>query len=141
MGGSRPRSSHNAAMNGAPKVLVVRGVGFVGGTGRCSSGWRSGPFAARPSPVGFDFDLSGLACEPVAIAAPWPVFGIFDESAGDGIAVNVAKLLDEFGLGEDVEVVVIELPEAGPFAFELFRCPGFECAEDGAQAGLWWFAE
>jgi len=44
-------------------------------------------------------------------AAPWPVLGFLNETAFDWIAVNVAELLDELGLGEDVEVVVAALPE------------------------------
>ena len=61
--------------------------------------------------MGFDFDMSCFACEPVSVAAPWPVFGIFDEAACHRVAVDVAELLDELGLGEDVEVVIAALPE------------------------------
>jgi hypothetical protein len=72
----------------------------------------------RVGPVGFDFDLFCFACEPVAVAAPWPVFGIVDEAARYWIAVDVTELLDELGLGEDVEVVVARLPELWTLAFE-----------------------
>jgi hypothetical protein len=54
----------------------------------------------------------------MAIAAPWPVFLVFNEAAVDGIAMNVAELLDELGLGEDVEVVITGLPELRAFGFE-----------------------
>jgi len=63
-------------------------------------------------------------------AAPWPVLGFLNETAFDWIAVNVAELLDELGLGEDVEVVVAALPELGSFAFEPFGGLCFQGAED-----------
>ena len=70
--------------------------------------------------MGFDFDATGFSGQPVGEAAPGPVFGFFDEAAFDGVTVNVLELLDEFGLGEDVEVVVTGLPELGAGAFEEF---------------------
>jgi hypothetical protein len=54
----------------------------------------------------------------VAEAAPGPVFGFLDESTFNGVAVDIAELLDELGLGEDVEVVVAGLPELETLAFE-----------------------
>jgi hypothetical protein len=68
--------------------------------------------------VGFDFDNCGLAGEPMAVAAPRPVFGIFDEFALYWIAVDVAKLLRKLALREDVEIVITVLPEAGTVALE-----------------------
>lgn len=55
--------------------------------------------------------MAGGAGEPVDVAAPGPVFGVFDETFFDGIAVDVVELLVELGAGEDVEVVVAALPE------------------------------
>jgi len=63
-------------------------------------------------------------------AAPWPVFGSLNEAALDRIAVNVAELLDEFGVCQDVEVVVAALPELRSFAFEPFGGLCFQGAED-----------
>jgi hypothetical protein len=77
-----------------------------------------GPFAAGIGPVGFDFDAAGFAGLPVEEATPGPVFGFIDEAAFDWVAVDVLELLDEFGMGEDVEVVVAGLPELGAGAFE-----------------------
>ena len=54
----------------------------------------------------------------MAVAAPWPVFGTFDEVTFDGIAVDVLEFLDVFLVGEDVEVVVAGLPELFVVAFE-----------------------
>ena len=70
-----------------------------------------GVCAGVPGPGGFDLDAAWDAGEPVAVAAPWPVFGVFDEARLDRVAVEIAKLLVEFGAGEDVEVVVAALPE------------------------------
>ena len=64
-------------------------------------------------------DAALFAGEPMAVAAPWPVFRVFDEASFDGVAVDVAELFDELGLGEDVEVVVAGLPELLAVAFEL----------------------
>lgn len=50
--------------------------------------------------------------------APGVVLGFFDQTACDGIAVDVAELLDPFWVSEDVEVVVAELPELGSGASE-----------------------
>jgi hypothetical protein len=45
-----------------------------------------------------------------AKAAPWPVFGTFNQSGFDRVAVHVAELLDSIGFGEDIEVVVARFP-------------------------------
>ena len=55
----------------------------------------------------------------MAVAAPGPVFRVCDELIGDGIAVDVAKLLGEFLLREDVAVKVAALPELLARSFEL----------------------
>lgn len=102
---------------------------------------EGGFFAGGPGPVGFDLYWTAFAGEPVVVAAPEPVFGFFHEAAFYWVAVDVAELLSELALGEDVEVVVVELPEARAVAFELFRCLGFEGTEDAAEGGLGWLAE
>lgn len=53
-------------------------------------------------------------------AAPCPVFGALNEAALDWIAVNVAELFDELGMGQDVEVIVAALPELLAVTFEAF---------------------
>ncbi len=83
--------------------------------------------------MGFDFDDSAFTCEPVAVAAPWPVFGFIDEAALDGIAVDVAKFLGELPLREDVEIVVALFPEMLAVASESFGGLCFQCAEDALQ--------
>ncbi|MDP9049212.1 MAG: hypothetical protein M3O31_00595 [Acidobacteriota bacterium] len=84
-------------------------------------GWGCGSLPAGPGTVLFDFDAAGFAGCPVVEAAPWPVFRFRDEAAFDWVAMDVAELLNEFVLGEDVEVVVAGLPELGAGAFEEFR--------------------
>lgn len=54
----------------------------------------------------------------MSVAAPWPVFGVFDEASCDWIAVDVAELFYEPRLSEDVEVVVAVLPELWTLALE-----------------------
>ena len=68
--------------------------------------------------MGFDFDSTDFPGEPVAIAAPRPIFGILYETALDGVAMDIAKFLGELGLAEDVEIVVANLPELRAVAFE-----------------------
>lgn len=68
----------------------------------------------------------------MAIAAPLPVFGLFYQTSLEWVAMDVAELFTELGLGEDVEVVVVELPETRMISFELLRCLCFECAKDAA---------
>jgi hypothetical protein len=68
--------------------------------------------------VGFDFDGTGVTGRPVVEAAPRVVLKLRYHAACDGIAVNVSELLDEFGIGEDIEVVVAGLPELEASAFE-----------------------
>ena len=77
-----------------------------------------GAFAAAPCPVRFDFDSADFPGEPVAIATPRPILGIFYEAAFDGVAMDVAKFLGELGLAEDVEIEVANLPELRAVAFE-----------------------
>lgn len=86
--------------------------------------------SAAEGPVGFDFYGSDFSGEPVPEAAPWPVFGPLNEAALDWIAVDIAELFDEFGMGEDVEVVVAALPELFAVAFETFGGLCFQGAED-----------
>ena len=77
----------------------------------------------------------------MAVAAPGPVFGVLYEAASDGIAVDVAELLDDLGLGEHVEVVVAGLPELWTIAFELTCRLGFEDAESVFELLVFWLAE
>ena len=91
--------------------------------------------------MGLDLDGAVCAGKPMVIAAPWPEFRLVHQSARDGVAMHVLEFLDELRLGEDVEVVVIQLPEAWTVAFELFRCLRFESTEDAAEGGLGWFAQ
>jgi len=74
-------------------------------------------------------------------AAPGPVFGLFDEGAFDGVAVDVLELLDELGLGEDVEVVVAGLPELGAAAFEELGGFALKDANDCREWAKLWFGE
>ena len=80
--------------------------------------------------MGFDFYRSYFSIEPMPEAAPWPVFGFLNEAALDWVAVDVAELLDELGLCQDIEVVVAALPELLAVAFETFGGLCFQGAED-----------
>lgn len=94
-------------------------------------------FAAGPGPVGFDRYVPWLSGEPVTVAAPWPVFGLGDQPPRDWIAVDVAELLGELALGEDVDVVVARLPELFAVVLELFCGFGFEHVQGaGEGSGL-----
>ncbi len=64
-----------------------------------------------PCPVGFDGDATLFAGLPMVKAAPGPVFWLFNESTLYRVSMDVAELLGELGASEDVEVVVVELPE------------------------------
>ena len=59
----------------------------------------------------FDFYGVGFAGGVVVEAAPTVVFRFSDEAAGDGVAVDVLALFDEFFWARYVEVVVAALPE------------------------------
>jgi hypothetical protein len=91
--------------------------------------------------VGFDFDAAGFAGLPVEEATPGPVFGFIDEAAFDWVAVDVLELLDEFGMGEDVEVVIAGLPELRADAFEEFGGLSLEGSQSIAKPMEFWFAE
>jgi hypothetical protein len=77
----------------------------------------------------------------VTVAAPRPVFGFFDESSDDWVAVDVTELLDEFGVGEDVEVVITALPELFAIAFEPLRCLVFENVQSDGEWVEFWFRD
>ena len=99
------------------------------------------PFALVPSPLGFDFYSAGFAGEVVAIAAPWPVFGVFCEASFYRVAVDVLELLDVLLVGEDVEVVVAGLPEVFAVALEALRGFSLEDVERGGKGMSFGFAE
>ena len=77
--------------------------------------------------------MAGFAGEIVAEAAPWPVFGVFDETSVDRVAMKVAELFDVLPVGEDVEVVVAGLPEVLAVALETFGSFAFEYTHGVAQ--------
>ena len=86
----------------------------------------------------FDFDLGSFSGQPMPIAAPWPVRGFVDEATADWVAVHVAEFFNEFGLCEDVEVVVAALPELRAGALEAPRRFVFEYVQgDGERMELW----
>jgi hypothetical protein len=93
----------------------------------------SSSFAPGESPVGLDFNEGGFAGGPVAERAPGIVFGFVHQAACDWVAVDVAELLDEFVVGEDVEIVIAGLPELRARAFEEFRGLPFKNAEGGCE--------
>lgn len=91
--------------------------------------------------MGFDLDSALFAGEPVAEAAPGPVFRFLDETACNRIAVDVAELFYELALGEDVEVVVADLPELLAVAFEGLRGLAFEDVQGAGEGPGFRFAE
>jgi hypothetical protein len=92
-------------------------------------------------PVRFDFDRGGFAGAVVVEAAPAIVFGMGDEASGDWVVVDVLNFLDEFGCGEDVEIVVARLPEVIAGALEEFGGFSLEDSEGGGELVVLWFAE
>jgi hypothetical protein len=130
-------------MKGAPMVVagVERTIWVPHSSRLYRDGWGCGSFAAGIGPVGFDFDGAGFAGLPVEETAPGPVFGILDEPALDGIAVDVLELLYEFGLGDDVEVVITGLPELGAGAFEELGSFALEDADGGCEWAKFWFGQ
>jgi len=76
----------------------------------------------------------------VVEAAPAVVFGVGDESAVYGVAVDVADLLYELARCEGVEVVVTGLPELFAGAFEEFGGFAFDDSEEGGEGVGFWFA-
>ena len=93
------------------------------------------------SPVGFDFYDATFACEPMTVAAPWPVFRLFHKAPLDWVAVDITELLGELRLREDVEVVVALFPEMWTFTFEALRGFCFQRAEDALQFRLFGFVD
>ena len=57
-----------------------------------------------------DFDGVGVVGGVCAEAAPWPIFGTFNEAGFYWVTVHVAELFDSLGFGEDVEVVIARFP-------------------------------
>ena len=82
---------------------------------------------------GFDFYSAEFGGLVVVVAAPWPVFGAFDEATFYWITVDVLQFFDVLFLGEDVEVVVAGLPEVLVVSFEELRGFGFEDVERCGQ--------
>jgi len=97
--------------------------------------------AGVPGPVGFELDGARFAGETVAVTAPRPVFRVFNKAARDWVSVDVLELLGELLLREDIEIVIVELPEACAVAFQLFRSLGLEGTEDAAQWHCRWLAQ
>lgn len=105
---------NGAPLDVAPFILVLsRWVG-------CFS------FASVPCVLGFDLDAALFAGEVMAVARPWPVFRSFDETSVDWVAVDVFQLLGVLLMGEDVEVVVADLPELLAVTFEALGGFGLE---------------
>ena len=67
--------------------------------------------AQVPRSVRLDFDTAALAGSPVAEAGPRIVFRLLDQTACDRVAVDIAELLNELSLSENVEVIIAGLPE------------------------------
>ena len=55
--------------------------------------------------------------------------------------MNVAELLDELGMGEDVEVVIARLPELASVSFEDFGSFAFQDADGCREWTAFWFGE
>jgi hypothetical protein len=56
-------------------------------------------------------DRAGFVQKIVTAARPGPVLGSFDKPSRDRVAVHVLQLFDTLVAGEDIEVVVADLPE------------------------------
>jgi hypothetical protein len=117
-----PTHDGKAVMNGAPEFGgESRAKNWVPHSSRLDRDeWGRSLFAASEGPMGFDFYWTDFARGPVVVAAPRVVLWFVGQASFDWVAVDVAKLFDELGLGEDVEVVVAVLPKLDAGAFEEF---------------------
>ena len=77
-------------------------------------------FPLPSGPGRSDRDPALLSCRVVTEATPSPVFGLFYEAAGDGVAVYVFELLDALVFCVDIEVVIALLPETVAVALQFF---------------------
>jgi hypothetical protein len=64
---------------------------------------------------------------------------VFDQSSRYRVAVDVSQLLSPFGAGEDIEVVVPDLPEG--FLFRLLGDRGFERLHGAGERCARWFGD
>ena len=81
----------------------------------------------------FDFHWGVLAGQPVARAAPWPVFGLLNQTFCDRVLMDVAEFLCDLRLSQDIEIVITSLPELWAIFFESLRCLVFEDVESGRE--------
>ena len=88
-----------------------------------------------------DLDSADFAECVVAVAAPGPVFGLFDESTMDGIAVDVLEFLDALRWGEDIEVVVTGLPESPVGRFDFLGDGLLQCLDGASKSCAFRFAK
>ena len=68
-------------------------------------------FSYSSRPMRFNFHHSTLARRVMAEAAPLPVLWFFHQSALNGIAMDITKLLDKLAVAPNVEIVIPRLPE------------------------------
>ncbi len=81
-------------------------------------------------PLGIDLDCPRLARGVMVETAPVVVLWAGYETTGDGIAMDVLDLLDEFSGGEGVEVVIAGLPESATGALQWFGGFSFKNVEE-----------
>ena len=77
----------------------------------------------------------------MAIAAPGPVFGLRDESAMDGVAVDVLEFFDALRWSSNVEVIVTSLPEASVVPVQLLRDRLFQRLDRPRQGRAFGFGD
>ena len=91
-------------------------------------------------------DYSLFAVQVGSVAGMGPVFGFEYEAAGYRVSVQIADLLCSFGLGEDVEVVVTDVPEGALRGLladgELEEVHCFrELGQSGCRGGGGWLGQ
>ena len=111
-----------------PYALLADGWGAVGLRRKFLTALTFGQ-----GPMGFDFDRGSFAGQPMAVAAPGPIFGLFDQTPRDWVAMDVAELLCDLRLRQDVEVVIAPLPELRAVVFQPLRCLVLENIQRGRK--------
>lgn len=76
-----------------------------------------------------------------AVAAPGPVFWLFDEATVDGVAVDVFQFLDALLGSANVEVVVTGLPEASVGCLEFLGDGLLQRLYGPRESRAFWFAD
>src|SRR5206468_7183844 len=93
-------------------------------------------------PLRLDFYHPFRPGKIVTKAAPRPILRFLHESSFHGIAMDVAQLLNAFGLAPNIEIVIPRLPEYASFRpAQLVRHDLFEHLQRDRELGSFWFGD